>query len=246
MGQNLWMGQGEKLLLVLWKFVAGAVSLVDQNLTPAVSQDGLQVIHRPREEVQRLAVVMHCVRQAVGRGGHLVAEDLNVSDAALHGAGGKLHCGPQLIQTGLFGELHAGRRATLLPGTRRSSVGMRRPQRQGRQTEASCAGVARNTETCWRRLVSDFFSTVKLFSDVVSKKKNICKNKWKNGIKERSERAAFLTNQNRTRHQRHGPVQALIPDQIGRTNSGLTALMTDRTFADWLRAREGAWPMCFC
>lgn len=49
MGQNL--GQGEKLLLVLWKFVAGTVSLVDQNVTPGVSQDGLQVINRPREEV---------------------------------------------------------------------------------------------------------------------------------------------------------------------------------------------------
>lgn len=113
---------------------------------------------------------MHCIRQAFGRGGHLVAEDLNVSDAALHGAGGQLHCGPQLIQTGLFGELHAGRPAMMLPGTRRSGVGMRRPQRQGLQMEASCAGVGRNTETCWRRLVSDFISTVKLFSDVVSKK----------------------------------------------------------------------------
>lgn len=64
----------------------------------------------------------------------------------------------------------------------------------------------------------------------------------KNGRKERPRRAAFLTDQNRARHQRCGPVQALIPDQIGR----LTALMTERTFANWLRAGEGAGPKCFC
>lgn len=64
----------------------------------------------------------------------------------------------------------------------------------------------------------------------------------KNGRKERPRRAAFLTDQNRARHQRCGPVQALIPDQIGR----LTALMTDRTFANWLTAGEGAGPKGFC
>lgn len=63
-----------------------------------------------------------------------------------------------------------------------------------------------------------------------------------NGRKERPRRAAFLTDQNRARHQRCGPLQALIPDQIGR----LTALMTHRTFANWLTAGEGAWPKRFC
>lgn len=64
----------------------------------------------------------------------------------------------------------------------------------------------------------------------------------RNGRKERPRRAAFLTDQSRARHQRCGAVQALIPDQSGR----LAALMTDRTFANWLTAGEGAGPKCFC
>lgn len=163
------MGQGEKLLLVLWKSLGAAVSLVHQNLTLGASQDGLQLVHGPCEEVQGLAAVVDCVRQAFRGGGHLVTKHLDASDAALHRGGSQLHCGPQLIQTGLFGELHAGGHARKLPGTRRSSVDMRssRPGRQGCQAAARYAGVAWNMETSGRRPMSDFISTLKLCRNVV-------------------------------------------------------------------------------
>lgn len=163
------MGQGEKLLLVLWKFLGGAVSLVHQNRTLGASQDGLQLVHRPCEEVQGLAAVVYCVRQAFCGGGHLVTKRLDASDAALHRGGSHLHCGPQLIQTGLFGELHAGGHARRLPGTRRSSVDMRgsRPWRQGCQVAPRYAGVAWNMETRGRRPMSDFIFMVKLCRNVV-------------------------------------------------------------------------------
>lgn len=163
------MGQGEKLLLVLWKSLGAAVSLVHQNLTLGASQDGLQLVHGPCEQVQGLAAVVDCVRQAFRGGGHLVTKHLDASDAALHRGGSQLHCGPQLIQTGLFGELHAGGHARKLPGTRRSSVDMRssRPWRQGCQAAARYAGVAWNMETSGRRPMSDFISTLKLCRNVV-------------------------------------------------------------------------------
>lgn len=161
------MGQGEKLLLVLWKILGGAVSPV--HLTLGASQDGVQLVHRPREEVQGLAAVVHRVRQAFCGGGHLVTKHLHASDAALHRGGSQLHCGPQLIQTGLSGELHAGGHARKLPGTRRSSVDMRssRPWRQGRQAAPGNAGAAWNMETGGRRPMSDFISTLKLCRNVV-------------------------------------------------------------------------------
>lgn len=189
------------------------------SLALGVGQDPVQPLQHLREEHQGLAAAVHRLRQAFGGGRHFAAEGLHVS-------GNQLHRGPQLVQAGLSAEPHA----LWLPGTRGGGVRSTRRRRRGRQTAPSYAAAARNAGTRWRRPTLDLVSTVQLVTDDVSKKKNICKNARKRH--ERKIKAAFLTNQSRARHQRYGPLHALIPDQVGTKNSA----PTDRTFANWLTA----------
>lgn len=104
------------LLRVRW--VQGA------EVGPGGDQKGLQTIYHLREEHQSLGVVLNCFSDALGGSGHLLPEELDVFSAALHGAGGQLDGGPQLVQALLLGELDGGvvQETVRVHGARWSSV----------------------------------------------------------------------------------------------------------------------------
>lgn len=71
-----------------------------------------------------MGVVLNCFSDALGGSGHLLPEELDVFSAALHGAGGQLDGGPQLVQALLLGELDGGvvQETVRMHGARWSSV----------------------------------------------------------------------------------------------------------------------------
>lgn len=103
------------------------------KLSPGGGEDQLQPFYHLREEDQGLGVVLHRVRHAFSCSCHLLPEELDVSGAALHGAGSQLHRRPQLVQTLLLGELHRGdwwqvHHTVWVHGAWRSSVDVRTPK----------------------------------------------------------------------------------------------------------------------
>lgn len=80
----------------------------DVDISPVGGEEHLETVYYLAEEHQRLRVILHRLRHTFSRCSHLLPEHLDVLGVALHGAGGQLHCGPQLVQTLLLGELHGG------------------------------------------------------------------------------------------------------------------------------------------
>lgn len=122
--------------------------------------DRAQPLYHPPEERQGPPAAVHRVPQALAGGLHLVAQDPDVPDAGLHGAGGQLHRGPQLVQAGLSSQLHAGEGgggALRLPGTRGGGVDAGGTRR-------------RNAEKRWGRPPLDLVSSVQIFTAVWGKK----------------------------------------------------------------------------